>query len=123
MSNKLPEKEYFFCRKGMKHIGPLSRNMLRRYLAAGLIDAQTLISLNDEGRMLPLGASAAAGEMVWTIRAWQRKFSLPVFLLWLCFMPLFSAGFAAFGVYSTFDSLPMMVLALLFAQLGMKADV
>ena len=119
MSNEPPEKEYFFCRKGMKHIGPLSRNMLRRYLAAGLIDAQTLISLNDEGRMLPLGASAAAGEITWTIRAWQKKFSLPVFLLWLCFMPLFSAGFAAFGVYSTFDSLPMMVLALLFAKLGM----
>ncbi len=119
MSNEPPEKEYFFCRKGMKHIGPLSRNMLRRYLAAGLIDAQTLVSLNDNGCMLPLGASVAAGEITWTIRAWQKKFSLPVFLLWLCFMPLFSAGFAALGVYSTFDSLPMMVLALLFAQLGM----
>ena len=44
MSKTLPEKEYFFCRKGMKHIGPLSRNMLHRYLVAGLVDAKTLIS-------------------------------------------------------------------------------
>ena len=90
MDNASSEKEIFFCRKGMKHIGPLNRNTLRRYLAAGLVDAQTLISLNDDGCMLPLGASAAADEITWTIRAWQRRFSLPVYLLWLFFMPLFS---------------------------------
>ena len=118
MDNASSEKEIFFCRKGMKHIGPLSRNTLRRYLAAGLVDAQTLISLNDDGCMLPLGASAAAGEITWTIRAWQRRFSLPVYLLWLFFMPLFSAAFAAYAVYWSHNSLLMMLAGLMIAQLG-----
>ena len=104
----------------MEYIGPLSRNMLRRYLSAGLIDTQTLISLNDDGCMLPLGASAAAGEITRTIRAWQRRYSLPVYLAWLFFLPLFSAVFAAYAVYSTKDSLFMMLVALLVAQLGMS---
>ena len=81
MSKSVTEKEFFFCRRGMEHIGPLSRQELRRYLAAGLIDAQTLISINDDGCMLPLGASAAAGEITNTVKAWKRSFSLPVYLL------------------------------------------
>ncbi|MBR7145768.1 MAG: hypothetical protein IKD10_12635 [Lentisphaeria bacterium] len=118
MDNANSEKEYFFCRKGMKHIGPLSRNMLRRYLSAGLIDTQTLLSLNDNGCMLPLGASAAADEITWTIRAWNRRYSFPVYLLWLFLMPLFSSAFAAYAVYSAKDSLAIMLVILLIAQLG-----
>ena len=116
----MPEQEYFFCRKGMLRIGPLSRKTLRWYLAAGLIDAQTLVSYNEDGCMLPLGASVAAGEISRTIHTWQRMFSLPIYLLWLTFVPLFSAGVAAFGVYSTLHNWWMLPCALLIAQLGMS---
>ena len=120
MSNPVTEKEYFFCRKGMQHIGPLSRRMLRRYLAAGLIDAQTLISLNDDGCMLPLGASAAAGEITSTVKTWQKSFSLPIYLMWLCFMPLFSAFFATWGIYAAGHSWCVLLTAITLAQLGMS---
>ena len=120
MSKSVTEKEFFFCRRGMEHIGPLSRQELRRYLAAGLIDAQTLISINDDGCMLPLGASAAAGEITNTVKAWKRSFSLPIYLLWLCVMPLFSGSFAAWGIYAASHSWCVLLTAIMFAQIGMS---
>ena len=120
MNDSASAKEYFFCRKGMKRIGPLSRNTLRRYLAAGLIDAHTLVSHNDDGCMLPLGASDAAGEITSTVCRWQKQFSLPIFLLWLLVMPLFSAFFAAMAVYAAGHSWSILLGSAILAQAGMS---
>lgn len=120
MSKKAADKEYYICRKGMTHIGPLSKKALRWYLISGVIDAQTLVSCNDDKCMLPLGASAAAGEISRAIQIWHRMFSLPIYLLWLAFVPLFSAGVAAFGIYSTLHNWWMLPCAVLVAQLGMS---
>lgn len=120
MSAAAGEKDFFVCRKGMRHIGPLSRNTLRRYLAAGLIDVQTLVSKNDDRCMLPLGASDAACEITFTVRQWQRQFSLLIFLVWLAVMPLFSAFFAAWGVFYAGHSWCIFLGAILLAKLGMS---
>lgn len=93
------KKTFFYCRKGLRHTGPLSNNDIRRQLAAGMIDAQTLVSTQEDGRMLPLGASAAAGEITNVVHGWRRMYSLKIYFCWLLLLPVMSAYIAAVGLH------------------------
>ncbi|MBE6366369.1 MAG: hypothetical protein E7052_00460 [Lentisphaerae bacterium] len=112
--------EVFYCRHGMHRSGPYSRRTIRHLLQAGLIDAQTLISVGDLRQMQPLGASPAAQEITWVSRRWARGYSLIIYAAWLVFIPLFTSGIAGMAIMHCKDVLLLLPAAMILGNLGMS---
>ena len=120
MSNFIKAEKRFYSRRGMQNFAAITRQELRRKLAAGLIDAQTLISVDDDRRMLPLAASEAAGEISWAARFWSQNYSPVIYCCWLIFVPLLTAGVAGYGIGYQQGALYLMPLAVIIAQVGLS---
>lgn len=108
----------FYCREGMKRTGPFSSKDLRRRLIGGIIDAHTLVAADGSRVMLPLGASAASGIIDGATAHWCRQFAPVYYLLWMIFLPLFTASLAAYGVHCSSCTGIILPIAVLLGQLG-----
>ncbi len=103
----------------MQHTGPLSRHDIRRQLAAGMIDAQTLVSAQDDNCMLPLGASVVANEITNVAYSWCWLYSLWIYFCWLLLLPVFSAYAASLGLHLSVNNWWIFLLLSMVAFSGM----
>ena len=110
----------FFCRNGMFRHGPYTGRTLRKFLQAGVIDAQTLIREDGSCAALPLGSSNAAREITAVAVHWRWQYSPLLYCCWMIFVPLFSAGVAGIGLSNIDRALAMLPIALILGMLGMS---
>lgn len=112
------KKKLYYWRSGMERSGPLTRRRLIRYLSAGLIDAQTLVSVDDDGCMMPLGASEASAMLTTAVKQWSWQFSPVIYFMWLLCLPLFTAATMSFIILYSNNNYPLFMLGFFLSNLG-----
>jgi len=112
-------QELFYCRSGMLRRGPFTRKTLRKLLAAGLLDAHSLVGVVGSKVMMPLGSSKAAGEITWVARHWYWQHTVWMYWAWLVFMPLFSAGVSGGAIIYSSKAAFLIPSAIILGNLGM----
>ena len=118
MTKPEKKKKLYYWRSGMERSGPLTRRRLIRYLSAGLIDAQTLVSVDDDGCMMPLGASEASAMLTTAVKHWSWQFSPVIYFMWLLCMPLFTAAIMSFIILYSNNNYPLFLLGFFLSNLG-----
>lgn len=94
------KEQLYYCRWGMVHSQPLTRLGIRRNIYKGIFDARTLISVDNSGSMLPLGASEVAGEITAAVKKWKLQFSPLIYAIWLFCVPLVAAAAMSIGIWN-----------------------
>lgn len=118
MTKPEKKKKLYYWRSGMERSGPLTRRRLIRYLSAGLIDAQTLVSVDDDGCMMPLGASEASAMLTTAVKQWSWQFSPVIYFMWLLCLPLFTAATMSFIILYSNNNYPLFMLGFFLSNLG-----
>ena len=119
MTKPEKKKKLYYWRSGMERSGPLTRRRLIRYLSAGLIDAQTLVSVDDDGCMMPLGASEASAMLTTAVKHWRWQFSPVIYFMWLLFIPLYTAAVMSFIILYSNGNYPFFTVGIFLSNLGL----